>query len=423
MQDQIQGFQAIVDRLFIDLSCKKSTNIYIDPSSPLLCGELGKIVFLLTYSQKYNYTEEVEEEIFQILEDAFNNINKIEDTSLNGLAGIGWILTYLIDNKLVSFSEVEKNIKKIYGFIESSLEKDFENCYFDLFYGFIGKLIFLDYFSDFYESDSLKKRINQSIEILDKFSLKISDEMITWGSKNERNETIYNLGLAHGIPSIISYLVHIKDNRLLSDKNRLLSESMIENACSWLIWISGKVKKTPEVKSVYPFISINNQFELREDQGLAWCYGDLGIAISLIRAGQSIDNKNILSYGLELAKVCSRVKISESKISQESGKVDMQFCHGLFGIVCLFQRINSLIKDKFIKDALNYWKELSLDYLDESNDFGGISYSYLDQDNKRVWSKSIGILNGISGVGLIILDLLSKNNSVASKNWTNLFLI
>lgn len=134
--------------------------------------------------------------------------------------------------------------------------------------------------------------------------------------KIDSDVALGDLGIAHGLPGIIIYLC---------DLFKLNAKSEIAYYIEALV---NKVQSTCRVGAISCHsyscnLSINSR--------LGWCYGDISVAISLIRAGYILKRDDILNNANSL------INHSVNRTVLNSGVVDGCLCHGSLGLSHLFQ--------------------------------------------------------------------------------------
>jgi len=189
----------------------------------------------------------------------------------SGVTGLAWLVRYLEQRGILA--DADSVVGEIDMIISDSLKVDFEERNYDLLYGFIGKGIY------FLEHEHLNKYVYSIVDFLIKAAITVESGK-TWLDnytvlhKKDLNLK-YNLGLAHGIPSIIIFLVLAYEKGIKRDEVK----SLLISATEWLL----AQKNTSKTNSIFPSYS-----ELEDNTQLAWCYGDLGIIIALINVGVAI---------------------------------------------------------------------------------------------------------------------------------------
>jgi len=349
----------------------------------ILGGATSNIIFLHRYLQYRN-----DEIVSDALVDTINYcIDSIENHKLliadySVLSGFLWTMKYLE----VVDSENFAGVVSVDNFTKSKLvervDSFIENSTFDLFNGAIGITKYLD--MAFPEDYHYKKLLN--IDLCQFY---------------ERGEEII-LGMAHGIPSMISYLSNFPTKETYNYVNRLIEEIVLRS-------------KRPENVtgiSLYPdgtTLSKVNEYQSR----VGWCYGDLSIALCLWKAGEAF-NKN--SWRNEAMTIL--LHTATRREQPETLVVDAGLCHGSAGIAQIFRHFNDRVNLKELNQTYNYWIDYTL-HLAKYND-GAAGYKALVAQDK--WEKDNGLLEGIAGIGLVLLDYVDKE-AHSSLNWSSCLLI
>lgn len=235
----------------------------------------------------------------------------------------------------------------------------------------------------------INKNSNLANIILNHFNILAihsSDECITWCQpanskfRFQPNPEIkeINLGLAHGVPSIMSALITVIN---LEEKNDLAC-FLLEKSCNWLIQQS----LNSDFKSIYScFVG------QRQSASLGWCYGDLGIAIVLARAGIALGNINFIKSAIKIG-IHAAMRNTESAMVRDAG-----LCHGSSGLFIQFNRLNDLVPRVEFAKAAKYWMDHTLKLFKNR----GVEGFYAFRNGKYI--EDLSLLYGLSGVGLSLL--------------------
>jgi lantibiotic modifying enzyme len=215
---------------------------------------------------------------------------------------------------------------------------------------------------------------------------------------------VYNFSLSHGMSSIINFLSRVS----LIEELKSKADPMLKGAIRYIL----NSKNQEKSQSLFPsFIKPNNNTE-RDSSRLSWCYGDLGIGISLLKASKVIDNSDLKLEAIEILKFSAkRTNVKENKV------FDAGICHGAFGIANLFNEAykESQIDDFFLTSEFWIKKGLEMDY--HQDGFAG--YKKLNGD-MSTWINETSLLEGISGIGMVLMDYLSKDMNF---NWNECILL
>ena len=90
-----------------------------------------------------------------------------------------------------------------------------------------------------------------------------------------------------------------------------------------------------------------------EPARLAWCYGDLGIAATLMAAAQMVGRAD---WRVEAAAIA---RLAANRSVESSGVTDAGLCHGAAGVGHLFHRLHDATGDADLADASQRWLDLA----------------------------------------------------------------
>jgi hypothetical protein len=212
-----------------------------------------------------------------------------------------------------------------------------------------------------------------------------------------------NLSLSHGLSGNIVILTKVS---LLFPNNKLLW-LILESMISFLLKLKAEFPRTGY------FPSLINEKDNTHDRNtrLAWCYGDLGPGIALYRV--SLLKKDLILYGkaLEILLYTSRRRNNDSdRIS------DIPFCHGVVGIMHIFNRLYKETGLNEFKVASDYWLEIIFSVY-KKNGVSGFASKTGPQDKFELLPC---LLNGLSGINLA---LLSKLYPELDSDWDGCFFL
>lgn len=193
------------------------------------------------------------------------------------------------------------------------------------------------------------------------------------------SEPEYNLGLAHGVPAIICALLPATSLPGFGDK----AKKLILGGCNWL------------VEQQFSDAPANSCFSCRVDDvapsRLGWCYGDLTIALTLARVGQTLERQDLVDEA-------KRIGLHAARRDENSAMVkDAGICHGSAGLMLIFQMLNEIIPMPEFEKASDYWLENTIVRFKEN----GIEGFYANKAGNLI--EETGLLEGYSGVGLCLL--------------------
>jgi len=370
----------------------------ININSGLMNGKAGEILFLLNYSSFKN-DKTVLNRSLGLLEKLIYHLNFDNYTFCNGYAGVGWLVEHVVKN---NYAEIDINelLFDVDKFIYDKMVLDINRGNYDYLHGAIGGGL---YFLNRTESKIRKK----ALSILTKEIIKIGNEgenYITWDFFNVLNQKVekgnYNLGLSHGIPSILYFLSKV--NQDYKTPNNVIQ--VLNKGIDFLL----SSQKDCEFFGSLFTCSFDENFPSR----LAWCYGDLGISILLIQLGKELNRPELKKRAeIILDFNCSRLD------SSRNGMFDAGFCHGTSGVAYIYkQAYNIFGKEEYLKIS-DFWYNETLKFATFEGGLAGYK-SFNPKKNEFINNRSF--LEGIAGIGLSIIGCLSEKSN---NSWDNALLI
>jgi len=162
------------------------------------------------------------------------------------------------------------------------------------------------------------------------------------------------------------------------------------------------LENTDEKFCVFPnTVTLNNT--ISKKSRLAWCYGDLGVGIRLWFAAKTLNDEKLKEKAISVFKHSAlRTKEEDTMV------VDAGICHGSYGNAQLF---TSMYKETGViefKNAANFWIN---DGLKRGTFEDGHAGYKQWRGNEKKWHNEISLLEGVAGIGLVIIDHLSSFDS------------
>ncbi|MCU7668079.1 lanthionine synthetase C family protein [Bacillus thuringiensis] len=285
---------------------------------------------------------------------------------------------------------------------------------FDVILGWSGILrTLLEFDNDLYDTE-----LNKIIEDISLYLIKLgeftNDSKPCWFIEYAQLSDIeketfvggfYNNGMSHGISGVLASLsiLYIKGYRF----NGL--ESSINNIRTWLlqnILEHRGVEYIPNV-TVDNTNTNTNTFNHRD----AWCYGTPGVSTALFISAMTDENLYIKEKSIELFKTFLK------RASEEHKLISPTICHGFAGILMLCIRLIEYgVSDPEILEIANNVFQKLMSFYKENELILFPDYEIIE--NKRVEIHKIGLLEGVTGIFLIIQSLLHDKNE-----WDQIFLI
>jgi lantibiotic modifying enzyme len=232
----------------------------------------------------------------------------------------------------------------------------------------------------------LKKLVTK----LDDIAIKEPDGSLKWESikYGTDDEIIYNISLSHGIASIINILTRIYKVEIEQEKCKYL----INGAIKYLL--KQEIDRT-KFNSFFPSWAVESEEKLTGSR-LGWCYGDLGIAVTLWQAGEALKNSSWTVKAIEVLKYAATRKDLQANVVADAG-----LCHGTAGIGHIFYRMWWNTRLPEFKEAADYWFNETLKMAVHSDGLAG--YKAWHGGENSGWVNEVGLLEGVAGIGLALM--------------------
>ena len=361
----------------------------------LLIGNSGVILYKAYYNKvfkknHYNLNEN--------LSDLFNHLSKnINSTTFcNGISGICWTYKHLINN---NFIDADINaLDELDDLIGEKMIADMRHENYDFLHGALGSLWY------FLESNINRKYdfiIAECIKSLKKISKHTDNNSVYWDFTDHTGKNnISNFSLSHGMSGILIILAEC------------YKQNIEQTICKDLIYkginqIKKYKRKTPISNTLYP--NSNAEYSLDKQSRLAWCYGDLGIATMFRRVGEVFNDESLIRDSNEII-----LENAKRKNLDEAHVMDALICHGSSGIAMIFKTFYEKTNISTLKDAYMFWLEQTIAFNNQKNLSGFKAYRY-----ERGATLETGLLEGIAGIGLFLLNELSEDKN----EWTKALLL
>ena len=344
---------------------------------------------LLLYAT-HSKESKCKKEGIKIIENIFEEIEQADSYSFsfcNGLAGFGWALEHLEQKGYINYN-TNILLEDLDSVLSNVLEREMQRGNYDFLHGALG---IVQYFINrVQKNENLLPILRRFITQLSTLSERQSAGSIKWISviDHEQQKTGYSISLSHGMSSIAVIL-----SKLYAIKG--MDKEMIKNLLQGCVnYILEQEIDKDKHGSFFPSLAIESMEQLHGSR-LAWCYGDLGIAMALWQAGVFLQNDIWKNKALEVLLFAAE-KRSDLK---ENFVNDAGLCHGAAGIGHIFYRAWWNTRLPEFKNAADYWFGQTIKMSIFADGLAG----YKAWSGKEGWVNSYGLLDGIAGIGLSLL--------------------
>jgi lantibiotic biosynthesis protein len=375
----------------------------------LMDGKAGIALFNFTYLQYYaacsqhNKNADLSQQEFsdQRVEYLSNSVQELAEGVIgevhpgfcNGKTGVNWLFAYLFKKDVLTAEDWQFLCEEDGGLEGIALEM-IEKGNFDFLYGALGIAWYLLYTGKDYAL--FFQNLFQLLEVLENKSAtkNIIPHFDPW--QNQPVPDQVNLGLSHGITSILKFCLQCYAQNVCTAKARSLAERIIDYLVNHA--------HTGEVISYFPnYIYESGTDAEQTPSRLAWCYGDLGIAYILYQSGILLNKEEITKFALEVLTHSTR-RIAD----QETMVKDAGICHGSAGIAHMYNKLWHSTHQAVFKMACDFWMQRTLDMATYTDGMAGHK-KYTGTEG--VFESTPALLDGIAGIGLVLLSYLTGDFS------------
>jgi lantibiotic modifying enzyme len=329
----------------------------------------------------------------------FTNLDIGKNSGLiSGYTGLFWVINLLKKGSYLDLEEEELEVlqRLTYTNIEKSNVKGY-----DFFSGYLGQYLFLTEYPSYQKKASILviNKLNAAAIKDDSFYRWLDYDAIRSFNLNTES-TCYNIGLAHGIPSIIVML-----SIAYKYTGSTLALNMLDKAIDWLCSINNK-----DSLFQYPELLVDNvpHKEISKSR-LGWCYGDLSVGYSLYLVSRNLKSKKYRNLSLSIIETTLKRDRANGNLT------DHTLCHGTTGIAHMYSRLYNFENNPSYLDASLYWyNETIRDFNDF--DINSIKTStWYEEDYKN----RSGLFTGITGIALSLISAIHP----IEPNWDRCFLL
>jgi lantibiotic biosynthesis protein len=384
---------------------------YAPVKNPGVSGNASIAIYLL-YHYLHTEDEKFGIQSIKMIQQSVEGMSELKDNSIGGFAGIAWTVQHFINIGILE-NNFKDNFRLIDALLDKSIQVDAINRDYDLFYGLVGRgTYFLERFEQT-NSKHILSKINKVVQALNQIAER-SKLGISWKYLRDKElGSVYSLGLAHGISSVILFLSKLLKLELGIPNTKELVQGSIE----WLL-------NRKNSNKYYSFESESNTDSRNiELPRLAWCNGDLGISLSLLSASEALSSSLLRKEAIDVATKTIHRDLANSGVYMQGEFIDPNFCHGISGVAHIYGRLFKATGNGIFHDRYEYWLMELIKARRESCGIAGyVSDVWLGFDwNKNMaikkWDSNPSLLEGTSGVGLVLLSALHEKYK-----WDKLFL-
>lgn len=357
-------------------------------------GDQGMLLFNC-YHQLFNDSFDASQLIEDKIVGLFSNLQTVQAGIFSsGVSGVLWTLDHLRKEEFVEIEE--ETFSGISLSLSNSLIRNCRAKNFDYLHGANGIAFYLmsrpEEEARIYFKDWLQSYYDSGIK---------DQSGISWLTLINAKENIYGncLGLAHGIPSTILILIN-----LLSQKDYPVAAELLDRSIHYLLQ-----NRNPQGSEIY-FPNYIYEGGRVNSPRLGWCYGDLGCAMALYKAGDFLKRPELSALSMEILTHHA----SLAGDAQAARLIDADFCHGTVGVAHIFSRFYNYTDKEVFRQAAEFYYGRTLTMAHHSDGLAGYSHYHAEG-----FAKDYSLLEGISGIGLCLISAVSD----IEPKWDSCFLL
>ncbi|HEY0922994.1 lanthionine synthetase LanC family protein [Rheinheimera pacifica] len=372
-------------------------------SSGLLNGLSGHLLFLW-YAGKF-LPEQVSESLFNKRLSDMEIVDHTKPFGMSfglGITGIAWLYETFLQDQINSYQpEFNQNTDIL---VQQYLEQVSDSTDIEYVLGVSGIAVYLA------RRNCCRQALGCSellISVLQRQAHFLDETSCAWNTppssiyrfNKDNNNPEFNLGLAHGVPAVLSALIALHGGLT---RQKATAEKLLNAGCNWLL----AQRQDPQRHGCY----FGNVAEKPSTSRLGWCYGDLAIALTLFRAGHLLQRDDLIRAATEICLHASH------RTPEQSFVQDAAICHGIAGLALSFRLLSEYCTDPQIKLAEQFWHN-ELFKLYRTQGVKGF-YRFGEEEGQPTYLEDASLLNGYAGIGLYLLTTLGQK-----ADWTEALLL
>lgn len=381
MHDAIRQQLAVIQRKCL------ATN----PEDQYIQLGLGKLIFLAHYSPELFPYELLEQVVEVSTLDATQSL-------CSGSLAVALLIRDLCAKELLDSSELDELATSADLIYARAITDHAEKREYDLFTGLVGKGI---YFLAAHNEPVVAAVVRQ----LDALKV-VADDACYWLDPVQGADRC-DLGLAHGMPAIVAFLAECHQRGIEAERCRAL----LHQAVPYILRQQGRA---PAPYQFPTGLNVTTD-AVAPASRLAWCYGDLGVAVALWRAGVALSHAAWRDTALAIMLQAAQIDLAPAGVfhSVRHQVWDTGFCHGTAGIAHLFHRFYQATGRPEFRACAEHWLTLTLQQLEHE------AILFPVDVRRDEWAEHAGLLEGYAGVGMVLLSFLEPHTHT---HWDRSFL-
>lgn len=203
----------------------------------------------------------------------------------------------------------------------------------------------------------------------------------------------YDLGVAHGVPGVIGLLGYA----CRVEETRGKAKPLLEGAVRWLLSQRSSNDRAESSFQSWVIPRSRRSGPALAPCRLAWCYGDAGVAATLLGAARALGRPAWERVAVDIA--CR----AAGRTLGSAGVVDAGLCHGAAGLGHIFNRLYQATGHAALREASLAWFRHLLNMRRPKGGLAGF-LTFDPTDARQPWTADAGLLGGATGVALALLS-------------------
>lgn len=212
------------------------------------------------------------------------------------------------------------------------------------------------------------------------------------GTRDVFRDGYFNLGMAHGCAGVIAFLAGVLRAGFATDA----TTALLERTFAWLL--AREVRDAEG--SAFP--AVVGPGGRAEPSRTAWCYGDAGVAASIVLAGAAAREPAWRAEAHRIAVGVAR------RPTERCGVLDACLCHGAAGLGHVLNRLAVYLEDDEIAESARVWFARTLDMRADGMGVGGFRTCRAGRGVEARWIDHPGLVAGASGIALALLSAIGS---------------
>jgi len=322
-----------------------------------------------------------------------NSIGSNSPFFSSGKAGINWFFSYLHTKDILDDEDLELLCDDDPELFELAVQYLKEGNH-DFLHGSLG----MAYHSLYGKTNKFTGFQETFFQLLYQFAYTSEDKMFIAHYDLVKKMPVLNkvnFGMAHGLPSILKFCLECYKKNICTAEAKKLALDIAD-------FLKSNVRENTK-RSMFPnILTIDEQSTGFSRVG--WCYGDLSIGFILYQAGMAFDEQELKAFATEIL-----IHTSKRRTEQETLVKDAGICHGSAGIAHIYNKMWHYTKNDIFKETCDFWIQKTLDFSIHEDAFAGYKAYAPTESGKHM--NSFGLLNGVSGIGLVLISYLTGDFS------------